>query len=159
MLRRKAFWFALCFLMMVVLYLSMSLPVKRQLRWVDANTVSVKTQMQWFGRWKADPVIEVSALEKWAREHDQFKGYEWHSSWSDPLTVWGISMKRGGSISRPMFDGLQGDRCDFFVGKATAEQLRAYMHTMYHGSDEEREQAYQDIFDFPFLKPATLQEK
>tara|TARA_Y100001978_G_C23534149_1_gene356466 strand:- start:121 stop:555 length:435 start_codon:yes stop_codon:yes gene_type:complete len=136
---------------MVVLYLSMTFPVKRQLRWVDANTASLKTQMEWFSRWKADPVIEVSALETWAREHEQFKGYDWDGvSGINALNLWGIPTENRRQSVMPRLSRLQGNISERFVEKATDKQLRTFMHTMYHGLDNQREQACQQAYEIIF---------
>jgi hypothetical protein len=85
-------------------------------------------------------------LEKWAREHDQFEGYNWYETWRPALSVWGIPTESRRSVTRPMFDGMQGKLTELLVEKATDEQLTSYMHTMNHGTDDEREKAYQQVF-------------
>lgn len=147
MLRRRivntASWIVVGLVFLVV---SLCVPVKQNMTWIDPVTGSWKHQSGLTLSSDMKPLltttaaIEPSPLAMWLVRREGRVQYNWHSLNTTWKTLWGTVTGLGCSRAPPIYS-LRGDLLEYFVKSSSDDDLRCFVDVMRHGTEAEQRAA------------------
>jgi hypothetical protein len=146
MSRRRTIFTVVLIAGLAIVYLSCTVPVTRQMGWIDAVTGSTKHQVYvtlGFDRkllGESTPVIDVSPLAKWLERREGTLTYDWRHVEGTLRTIWGTSVGSGHGRAPPILE-FPIERLDHFVKSSSDQELQRFVDIMRRGTRQEQEAA------------------
>ena len=146
MTRRRIAITVVVFAGLAILFLSFTVPVTREMGWIDAVTASTKHQTYvTFGfdmtpLIETTPVIEPSPLADWLARQEGEVTYDWRHINGTMKTIWGKSVGCGHGAAPPIYF-FPRDLLERFVKSSSDNDLRHFVDVMRHGTKQEQKAA------------------
>lgn len=137
---------------LAILLLSFTVPVQREMGWIDAVTASEKHQTYLTFSFdmtpliETTPVIEPSPLADWLARREGGVTYDWRHVNGTLKTIWGKAVGFGHRSAPPIYL-LRGDLLEYFVKSSSDKDLERFVDVMRHGTKQEQEAAVKAAVD------------